>query len=103
MFKGKANEKFDPEDRFIIKCYQLVEGSTDETNLLDTVEMKFKDEGWLVLDLTKAVKKWQLDYHTNQGLMVKIVRSDQDLELLPVAIGLTTNRDSPPNKEVSTL
>ena len=28
--------------------------------------------GWLVLDVTRAVRLWQKDYRTNQGLMVEI-------------------------------
>ena len=42
--------------------------------------------------MTKALQTWQLDYHTNQGLMVEIVRKNKEIQLHPVAIGLATNR-----------
>ena len=100
LFKSDAAPDFNPEDEFIIKCYQLVEGSTGEANLLDSISMKFKDKGWLILDLTKAVESWQLDFHTNQGLLVEIIRKDAELQLHPTAIGLTTNRDVQEDKEV---
>ena len=49
--------------------------------------------GWILLDVTHALKTWQLDYHTNQGLMVEIVRKNREIQLHPVAIGLATNRE----------
>ena len=54
-----------------------------------------------MLDITKALKAWQFDYHTNQGLMVEIIRKDADIQLHPVAVGLATNREEHPDKEVS--
>jgi len=102
LYKGPAHsptENFEPEGEFIVKCYQLVEGSTGSANLLDSQLLKFKDEGWIILDITKAVSAWQLDYHTNQGLMVEIIRTESNTQLHPVAVGLATNREKHPNKE----
>ena len=45
LYKGQADEDFHPDDEFIVKCYQLVEGSTGEANVLDSKVLKFKDEG----------------------------------------------------------
>lgn len=45
LYKGEAAEDFDPDEKFLIKCYQLVEGSTGESNLLDSIELAFKDQG----------------------------------------------------------
>ncbi len=46
LFKGKAAEEFAHEKAyFVVKCYQLVEGSTGEENLLDSLEVDFRDEG----------------------------------------------------------
>ena len=45
LFKGAAAEDFKPADAFVIKCYQLVEGSTGEANVLDSKELQFKDQG----------------------------------------------------------
>ena len=100
LYKGPAAEDFDPEDRFLVRCFQLVEGSTGERNLLDSLEVSFAQQGWLIMNLTRALKAWQLDYHTNQGLMVEIVRKESpDIQLHPVAVGLATNRDSGPDTE----
>ena len=46
---------------------QLVEGSTGEDQLMDSIDVDYTAEGWLIIDVTKAVKSWQLDYHANQG------------------------------------
>eukprot|EP00095_Tigriopus_kingsejongensis_P009228 maker-scaffold851_size88925-snap-gene-0.20 protein:Tk09228 transcript:maker-scaffold851_size88925-snap-gene-0.20-mRNA-1 annotation:"tgf-beta ligand glass bottom boat protein" len=99
LYKGEAAQDFDPSEEFLIKCYQLVEGSTGEDNLLDSQKLQFKDQGWIVLDITRALKAWQYDYHTNQGLMVEIIRISAQMQLHPVAVGLATNREAHPDQE----
>jgi len=68
-----------------------VKGSTREDNLLDYKLVKFGKQGWLSLDLTPALRQWQLDYTTNLGLVVRLVRPDrpglEDLALHPVDTG----------------
>lgn len=60
--------------------------------------------GWQILDVTKAVKSWQKDYRTNQGLRLEITEADKDgsqvQEIHPMTVGLSSNRDSKPNQEV---
>ena len=34
---------------------------------MDSIDVDYTAEGWLIIDVTKAVKSWQLDYHANQG------------------------------------
>lgn len=99
LYKGPAVKDFDPAGKFIIKCYQLVEGSTGEANMLDSQEFAFEDQGWVVLNITKALKAWQFDYHTNQGLMVEIIRVNEQMQLHPVAVGFATNREEHYDKE----
>ena len=66
----------------------------------------FCDIGWQVLDITDAVKLWQKDYRTNQGLQLMITEVDnkkdgtQAQQIHPVAVGLSSNRDAKPNQEV---
>ena len=89
MYKGQATPEYQSHpnsSQFLIKCYQvyyptnhmiygkksnlplqLVEGSTGEDQLMDSIDVDYTAEGWLIIDVTKAVKSWQLDYHANQG------------------------------------
>ncbi len=92
--------------------YQLVPGSTSEDNRLDTIELKFRHQGetengddargtrnkyvghfarkgWLILDLTTALNAWQLDYKSNQVVLLSfkvICSASLILELLPKMI-----------------
>ena len=34
---------------------------------MESLEVEYAAEGWLIIDVTKAAKAWQLDYHANQG------------------------------------
>ena len=59
-------------------------------------------KGWQVLDVTNAVKLWQKDYHTNHGLLLEVTEVDNNQQIHPVAVGLSSNRDAEPNQEVHT-
>ena len=56
--------------------------------------------GWLVLDVSRAVRQWQKDYRTNQGLMVEVTEASSSHQVHPVALGLITTRQAPGDKEV---
>merc|ERR1712038_1276119 len=103
LYKGLAAAEFlsDPDSsRFIIKCYQLVEESTGEARLMDSMEVEITAQGWLIIDVTEAAKAWQLDSLANQGLMVNIVRKDDpNIQLHPTAVGLKTSRESRNDRE----
>ena len=49
--------------------------------------------------MTNALRTWQLDHHSNQGLYLDF-RKDAEMELHPHAVGLATNREEMPDKEV---
>ena len=38
---------------------------------MESLEVEYTAEGWLIIDVTKAAKAWQLDYHANQGKVSK--------------------------------
>jgi hypothetical protein len=57
----------DTETSFLVQCYQLVNGETGEQQLQEELEVDFSSEGWLIIDVSKAARAWQLDYQTNQG------------------------------------
>ena len=100
LYKGPARDGFLASDEFTVKCSQLVAGSAGDPSLLDSIDVRFSDNGWLIVDVTEAVNDWQFDYHTNQGLEVQIVKKeDQGIQLHPVDVGLSTNRDQAPDKE----
>ena len=71
---------------------------------INYLELLLLFQGWLILDLTRAVRSWQLDYHTNQGLMVEIVRKDNaKMQLHPAAIGLATSGHEDVDKEANSI
>ena len=41
--------------------------------------------GWLVLNVSKAVRQWQKDYRTNQGLMVPNIKDVQAKSFFEIA------------------
>ena len=68
LHKGMPAREFAPAregDAFLIRLYQLKNGTTTEEDRLDTIEIRYSDEGWVILDVTEAVRDWQRDYRTN--------------------------------------
>lgn len=101
-----------------MKLSQLKEGSTGDDQILDIQDVSYSDHGkclsqlfeiiitqpqpflgWLVMDVTKAVKLWQKDYRTNQGLHLEIIEHETNNQILPSVVGLNTNRNAKPDKE----
>ena len=67
--------------------------------------------GWYVLDVSSAVRLWQKDYLTNNGLQLEITEtnelddqvssgSSQQLLIPPQTVGLRSIRNAKPNQEV---
>ena len=70
--------------------------------------------GWYVLDVTSAVRLWQKDWHTNNGLQLEITETteadeqvnagfvvgSQQLLIPPQTVGLRSIRNARPNQEV---
>lgn len=82
-----------------IRLSQLKNGSYDAHQLLDVVEIQESDQGWLVVKITNAVQQWQMDYHTNQGLHMEIVKKGSNEQVIPARIGFNTIRSAQPGKE----
>ena len=66
------------------------------------------------MDVTSAVRLWQKDWHTNNGLQLEItetteadsqvnVGSSQQLLIPPQTVGLRSIRNARPNQEVVTV
>ena len=64
---------------------------SDKPQILAIQDVPYEQQGWLVLDVTKAVQAWQYDYKTNQGLVLTIYDADGN-PVLPLDVGLNTNR-----------
>jgi len=103
MYKDQATSDYlslPNSTEFLIKCYQLVEGSTGEDQLMESLDVEYTAEGWLIIDVTKAVKSWQLDYHANQGLMVEILRKDNpSIQLHSTTVGFKASREERKDQE----
>jgi len=50
--------------------------------------------------VSRAVRQWQKDYRTNQGLMVEVTEASNSHQVHPVALGLITTRQASGDKEV---
>ena len=50
---------------------QLVEESMGESKLMESIEVDFTAQGWLIIDISPAVKAWQLDHHTTKGTVFR--------------------------------
>ena len=83
----------------ILLNFQLIKtGWIHQRNIIHMII--FHDIGWQVVDITKAVKQWQNDYRTNQGLLVEVTESDSHQQIHPETVGLTSNRNAKKNQEV---
>ena len=52
---------------FIIKLNQNVEAGSTEPLVVEK-KVRYDEQGWIVLNVTKAVKDWQYNFRSNQGL-----------------------------------
>jgi len=68
--------------------YQLVDGTTGEDDLLDDVVVRLDDEGWIVLDVSKALAFWQAYPKHNLGLLLQIKSVDGRETIAPQDLGL---------------
>ncbi|CAB4065836.1 unnamed protein product [Lepeophtheirus salmonis] len=91
--------KSHPKHYGLVKVYQLVEGSTKDANLLDSLLVSYNEQRWISLDVTNALHSWQKDYKTNQGLMVEIRDPKTDEQIHPDSIGIVGSRHSLPDRE----
>jgi len=99
LYKKSSPVHEKSERTAVIKVFQLVEGSTGNTNLLDSLSVNYGEAKWISLDVTKALTSWQKSYKTNQGLMVEILDEKSGEQLHPDVVGLVGNRRSLPDQE----
>ena len=76
---------------FKLKLLQPSTDSSNGKNTLDSLDVKFEAEGWIGLNVTKAVKSWQYNYTTNQGLVMELFDMENN-PITPSEVGL--NHDS---------
>lgn len=81
-----------PAGTFRVAVYQLVDGTTGEEELLDSVSVAVDQEGWVVLDVSSAMLFWQAFPKHNLGLLVKVVPESGQRELGPHDLGLVGDR-----------
>jgi len=83
--KGKAN--------FRVAVYQLVDGTTGEDELLDSVNVALDQEGWIILDVSSAMTFWQAFPKHNLGLLLKVTSTDKKADdISPHDLGLVGDR-----------
>ena len=65
------------------------------------VTSKCEISGWLVLNVSQALRQWQLEQETNQGMMIEVTEATTSNQVHPVALGLVTGKQTTDDKEVS--
>ena len=55
--------------------------------------------GWHVMNITRAVQRWQFEAKTNQGLFMEIFDVNTGDAITPTSVGLTSNRDDRPSRK----
>ena len=48
-------------------------------------------KGWLILDITEAVKHWQMDRRSNQGLHLEFLEEGTNTQIHPSSLGFNGN------------
>eukprot|EP00088_Acartia_fossae_P059268 TRINITY_DN7013_c0_g1_i4.p1 TRINITY_DN7013_c0_g1~~TRINITY_DN7013_c0_g1_i4.p1 ORF type:complete len:446 (+),score=103.13 TRINITY_DN7013_c0_g1_i4:189-1526(+) len=71
-----------------VGVYQLMDGTTDEDDLLDSLVVTMDQEGWIVLDVIKALNFWLEFPKHNLGLLLQIKSVDGRETLAPHDLGL---------------
>lgn len=71
-----------------VGVYQLMDGTTDEDDLLDSLVVTMDQEGWIVLDVIKALNFWLEKPSHNLGLLLQIQSVDGKEMLAPHDLGL---------------
>jgi len=71
-----------------VGVYQLMDGTTDEDDLLDSLVVTMDQEGWIVLDVIKALNFWLEKPSHNVGLLLQIESVDGTETLAPHDLGL---------------
>jgi len=78
---------------FRVGVYQLVDGTTGEDELLDSVTVAIDQEGWIVLDVSSAMLFWQAFPKHNLGLLLKVNPVDKSGDdISPHELGLVGDR-----------
>lgn len=65
-----------------------MDGTTGEDDLLDSVVVNLDQEGWIVLDVSKALTFWQAFPKHNLGLLLQVKSVDGRETLAPHDLGL---------------
>jgi len=73
---------------YTVGVYQLMDGTTGEDDLLDSVKVTLDQEGWIVLDVAKALNFWQNFPKHNLGLLLQVKSVDGRESLAPHDLGL---------------
>merc|ERR1719412_2887590 len=82
----------DYSSSFIIKLNQNVEAGSTEPLVVEK-KVRYDEQGWIVLNVTKAVKDWQYNFRSNQGLHLEIFDED-NLPRTPAEVGLKQDENS---------
>jgi hypothetical protein len=56
--------------------------------------------GWIVFNVSGALRQWQHEQATNQGLMLEVTEVGLDEQVHPVVLGIVTGKQTTFDKEV---
>merc|ERR1719167_118785 len=86
--RGTGNDVTGSGRAYKVGIYQLMDGTTGEDDLLDSVVVTLDQEGWIVLDVGKALAFWKAHPKHNLGLLLQVKSVDGRETLAPHDLGL---------------
>jgi len=88
LFRGDSVRK----GPFAVRLTKLHgQGSHNDNDKLQSVTFSDNDKGWLILDITEAVKHWQMDRRSNQGLHLEFLEEGTNTQIHPSSLGFNGN------------
>jgi len=88
LYRGKSTRN----GPFVARLTKLHgKGSHSDNDQLQTVTFSDNDKGWLILDITEAVKHWQMDRRSNQGLHLEFLEEGTKIQIHPSSLGFNGN------------
>lgn len=77
IYRNLADAYYPSNWTYTVSVYQIIDkGDHKSLRKLDSKKVGFHDNGWILLNVTKALLKWTVSGMTNHGLVVKVKHDD---------------------------
>lgn len=77
IYRSLADAYYPSNWTYTVSVYQIIDkGDHKSLRKLDSKKVGLHDNGWILLNVTKALLKWTISGMTNHGLVVKVKHDD---------------------------